>query len=51
MDKVDNKQELLMQFLKKKRQRQEVQQNCPVAIAVFDEKNRLISVEFDSGNI
>ena len=51
MDKVDNKQELLMQFLKKKRQLQETQKTCPVAIAVFDEKNQLITVEFDSGNI
>ena len=51
LDKVDNKQELLMQFLKKKRQLQETQKTCPVAIAVFDEKNQLITVEFDSGNI
>ena len=51
MDKVDNKQELLMQFLKKKRQLQETKKTCPVAIAVFDEKNQLITVEFDSGNI
>ena len=51
MDKVDNKPELLTQFLKKKRQLQETQKTCPVAIAVFDEKNQLITVEFDSGNI